>query len=231
MKSDRAIEDRLIENRTHPTDLAPLIRRVILLSLFTIGYNLIEGIVSMAMGYSDESLALFGFGVDSFIEVGSAFLVLWRFRGETGSGGMPSPEKERRSTLGIGILFMLLAIGALAGGVLQLTERGHPSTTLPGVIISLLSLSFMYYLWSAKKKLGAALQSATVLKDASCSLACIHLSIVLLIGSVLFYFIPSLWWADSVAAIVLSGFIGKEGWETISAARSKDFDGGGCGCH
>ena len=46
-----------------------LYKKAFLLSLFTIFYNIIEGIVSMLLGYKDESLALFGFGADSFIEV------------------------------------------------------------------------------------------------------------------------------------------------------------------
>ena len=50
------------------------------LSLFTIFYNIIEGLISMIFGYQDETLALFGFGVDSFIEVisgiGIAIMIL-----------------------------------------------------------------------------------------------------------------------------------------------------------
>jgi divalent metal cation (Fe/Co/Zn/Cd) transporter len=128
------------------------------------------------------------------------------------------------------MLFLLLAIGALAGGAIQLRQHSHPETTLPGLIVSALSLSFMFFLWKAKRNVGQALGSSTVMKDAACSLACIQLSVVLLAGSLLFMLVPSLWWADSVAAIVLSGLIAKEGWETIEAARSEDFAGGGCGC-
>ena len=46
-----------------------LYRRAYQLSLFTIIYNLVEGFVSVILGYHDETLTLFGFGVDSFIEV------------------------------------------------------------------------------------------------------------------------------------------------------------------
>jgi len=50
------------------------------LSLFTIFYNVIEGIVSMVLGYTDETLSLFGFGADSFIEmmsgIGIAIMIL-----------------------------------------------------------------------------------------------------------------------------------------------------------
>lgn len=207
-----------------------LVRRVFWLSCFTIGYNVVEGIVSMAFGYAEESVALFGFGADSFIEVASAMLVLWRFRGEVGTSVALSIERERKATLGIGVLFLLLALGAMTGGALQLWHHSHPETTLPGLIISALSLSFMFFLWRAKLNVGRELGSSTVLKDAACSLACIQLSVVLFLGSLLFLIFPALWWADSAAAILLAAFIAKEGWETVKAARSENFAGGGCGC-
>ena len=64
------------------------VRRVLLLSWFTIAYNVVEGVVAMGFGVADESVALFGFGADSFIEVFSAIVVLWRFRGEIGGARM-----------------------------------------------------------------------------------------------------------------------------------------------
>ncbi len=206
------------------------IRRAVQLSWFTIGYNLLEGVVAIRFGISDESVALAGFGADSLIEVASAILVLWRFRGESGMSGKLSLERERRATYGIGGLFLLLAALSILASVVQLSSHSHPSTTLPGLLISVLSLSFMFYLWSAKKKVGNALQSTTVLSDAQCSLACIKLSFVLFAGSMLYWIAPSLWWADSVAAIGIACLIGAEGVGTIRHARSDDFSGGCCGC-
>src|SRR5450759_5862303 len=49
--------------------ITSLYKKAYQLSLFTIFYNIAEGIVSMIMGYKDETLTLFGFGIDSFIEV------------------------------------------------------------------------------------------------------------------------------------------------------------------
>lgn len=191
-----------------------LVNRAIYLSWLTIIYNLVEGFVSLAFGIGDESVALAGFGVDSLVEVASAIFVLWRFRGKT-------MHRERTAVRGIGLLFIVLSAVTAVASLVQLYSHAHPSTTLPGLVISVLSLSFMLFLWSAKKKVGLALQSATVLKDAACSLACIKLSIILLAGSAVFLFFPSLWWADSVAALILSFFFAKEGHETIR---------GGCGC-
>jgi len=87
----------------------------------------------------------------------------------------------------------------------------------------------MFYLWAAKKRVAAALNSSTVMKDADCSLACIKLSSILFAGSLLFLLFPGLWWVDGVAGIILAIFIGKEGFETIIATRNPDFVGG-CGC-
>ena len=207
----------------------PLIQKAILLSWFTIGYNLIEGIVAISFGVSDGSVALAGFGADSLIEVGSAILVLWRFRGESGMSGSLSLERERRATLGIGGLFILLAALSLGASGFQLFNRSHPETTLPGILISALSLSFMFFLWSSKRKVGQALKSSAVLSDAQCSLACIKLSFVLFAGSVMYWVAPSLWWADSLAAVGISLLIGAEGVETIRNARKEDFSGGCCG--
>ncbi|MCM2304195.1 MAG: cation transporter [Elusimicrobia bacterium] len=211
------------------TDRRGLIDRAILLSWFTIAYNLIEGAVSIYFGIADDSIALAGFGADSFIEVFSAALVLWRFRAEEGAGkGLPV-ERERRATLGIGVLFVLLAAGTAAGALAQLRAGGRPETTLPGLVISAASLSFMFYLWRAKLAVARALDSCTVLKDADCSLACITLSGVLLAGSAVFLAAPGLWWADSAAALVLALLIAREGAGTIRAALKPDF-AGGCGC-
>lgn len=206
-----------------------LIRRAVWLSWFTIGYNLVEGAVSIAFGVKEGSIALAGFGADSLIEVASAFLVLWRFYGETGAGSPLSVKREQRAVIGIGVLFLALALFTFAASAIQLQAASRPRTTLPGLVVSVLSLSFMFYLWKAKVKTGRALESPTVLNDAACSLACIKLSIVLFLGSAAFLFFPFLWWADAVAAMILSFLIGKEGWETIKAAKRADF-AGCCGC-
>jgi divalent metal cation (Fe/Co/Zn/Cd) transporter len=211
------------------TDRERLIGRALLLSWFTIAYNLVEGAVSVYFGVSDDSMALAGFGADSFIEVFSAALVLWRFRSEEGVGAGLPVERERRATLGIGALFLLLAAGTAAGALLQLGAGGRPETTLPGIVIASASLSFMFWLWRAKREVAQGLDSCTVLKDADCSLACITLSGVLLAGSALFMVAPALWWSDAAAALVLAVLISREGVLTIRAALRPEF-AGGCGC-
>jgi divalent metal cation (Fe/Co/Zn/Cd) transporter len=195
-------------------------RKALWLSGLTIAYNLAEGLVSMAFGWADDSFALFGFGADSFIEVASALLVLWKLLDH---GNL---ERERKATRGIGWLFLILATGIAGGAILQITARRHPPTSLPGLVISALSLAFMAYLWRAKLRVAKALDSATLEADATCSLACIQL---LFAGSLLFLLAPALWWIDAAAALGLALLIWKEGFSMIRAARSESFTGG-CGC-
>ncbi|MBI4376149.1 MAG: cation transporter [Elusimicrobia bacterium] len=183
-------------------------RRVERLAVFTVSYNLIEGLASVIFGVRAESVALAGFGADSFIEVGSALVVLWRLRGR-------HEDREARAIKAIGYLFLLLAALTSLGSGLQLWRHSPPDTTLPGCIISLASLSFMFWLWRAKLDAGRALKSPTVLGDAACSLACIKLSVVLLVGSMVYMVAPALWWADSAAALILCALIAREGFEML----------------
>lgn len=185
-------------------------RRAKRLAFFTVAYNLIEGLVSVLFGLREESVALAGFGADSFIEVGSAFVVLWRLRAAV------DEDREPRALRVIGLLFLLLALLTALGSGWQLWRRSPPTTTIPGVLISLASLSFMFWLWRAKLAAGKALGSPAILGDAACSLACIKLSLVLLAGSLAYALFPALWWADSAAALLLSALIAREGREMLS---------------
>ncbi len=205
--------------------MEPQVRaRALTLAWVTVGWNLVEGLVSVGFGAKAESLSLFGFGLDSFVEVGSALMVLWRLRHE---GGSP---RERTAAKVIGALFLLLAVTVSYGAAHRLVTREAPDTALPGLVISLASLAFMAWLWRAKKAVSAQACSPTLAADAACSLACIQLSLVLLAGSLLTALAPKLWWADAVASLVLAALIAREGWSIRKAAAREDF-AGGCGCH
>lgn len=203
-------------------------RRARWLAQATIAWNVIEGLVAMSFGFTEESVALFGFGVDSWVEVGSAAVVYWKL-GRPAGCATTRKNRERRATGWISALFLLLAAGTAAGATLQLVSGGHPDSTLPSVVVSLVSLSFMGFLWWAKRAAAVALDSRTLAMDAACSLACIRLSAVLLAGSAVYLLVPALWWADAVAALGLAALIAREGWEGWEASGRADFEGG-CGC-
>lgn len=194
------------------------------LSLFTIFYNIVEGVVSMLLGYQDETLALFGFGADSFIEVlsgvGIAVMVL-RIKQN------PTSEKSKfeKTALEItGIAFYLLSVGLFAGVIINLMNKHKPETTLWGVIISLISILVMTWLTYAKKSTGKKLNSEPVIADGNCTKVCVYMSIVLLASS-LIYELTGFAYADVIGAAGLIYFSFTEGKEAFEKAKGKE-----CGC-
>ena len=204
------------------------VRWALFLAALTVLYNLLEGGLSIGFGWAERSVALVGFGVDSLVEVGTALLVIWRLRGE--HGARPDERRERRGVLVAGLLFLALAAGMAVGGLEQLRRGVHPATTLPGVVIALVSLAVMAALWLAKRRTVQVLDSRTLASDLTCMEACMQLSGILLAGSLAYRIAPALWWADAVAGLALAALIAREGVAMIRSARRPDFQGG-CGCH
>jgi len=201
-----------------------LYRQAYWLSLFTIFYNIIEGLVSMFLGYADETLSLFGFGADSFIEVmsgiGIAIMIL-RIRQNPES---PKSTFEKTALRITGTAFYLLSAGLFAGIVLNLITRHKPETTLPGVIISLVSIAVMAWLMAAKKSIGRKLNSEPIIADANCTRVCVYMSLVLLASS-LVYELTGFAYADAIGAAGLMYFSITEGKEAFEKVKGKE-----CGC-
>lgn len=197
------------------------------LSLFTIFYNIIEGLVSMFFGYQDETLALFGFGVDSFIEVisgiGIAIMVL-RIKKNPNS---EKSEFEKTALKITGISFYLLTAGLLFGIVQNILNHNKPETTLWGIIISVISIVVMTWLTYAKKKIGTKLNSEPIIADGNCTKICVYMSIVLLVSS-LIYEITGFAYADVIGAAGLVYFSFSEGQEAFEKAKGKECS---CGNH
>jgi divalent metal cation (Fe/Co/Zn/Cd) transporter len=191
------------------------------LSLFTIFYNIIEGIVSMMLGYEDETLTLFGFGVDSFIEVmsgiGIAIMIL-RIKQNPDSPKSTFEIKALRIT---GTAFYLLSVGLIAGMILNILNHHKPETTLWGVIISLVSIVVMVWLMNAKKSIGKKLNSEPIIADANCTKVCVYMSLVLLVSS-LVYELTGFAYADTIGAAGLIYFSITEGKEAFEKAKGKD---------
>ncbi len=192
--------------------------RAYYLALFTIFYNLAEGLVSVWLGAADETLALFGFGVDSFIEVISAVGVWHMLRRIRANGGEVLDEFEQRALKITGTAFYLLTAGLLLSALLNLYQQHRPETTFWGIVVSLVSISFMWLLIHYKTKVGKALGSAAILADAACSRACLYLSLVLMASSVGFTLtgIASL---DAIGALLIAWLAFKEGREAFEKAK------------
>ena len=202
-------------------------KRAFWLSLFTIFYNIIEGVVSMALGYADETLSLFGFGADSFIEVLSGIgiaIMITRIRQNPDS---PKSRFEITALKITGTAFYLLSAGLLAGIILNIIYKHKPETTIWGIVISLISIAVMIWLMNEKKSIGKKLHSEPIISDANCTRVCVYMSVVLLVSSLVYEF-TGFAYADAIGAAGLIYFSVSEGREAFEKAKGKSCS---CGEH
>ncbi len=188
------------------------------LALITIFYNIVEGLVSIYFGLEDETIALFGFGIDSFVEVISG-VGIWHMIRRLKGNGNESPDRFERQALRItGTSFYLLTAGLVVTATISLYQGHKPETTFWGIVIALVSILSMWLLIHYKIKVGRQLNSHAILADAECTRVCIYLSVVLLLAS-LIYELTGIGVVDSIGAIVIACLSFSEGRESFQKAR------------
>jgi divalent metal cation (Fe/Co/Zn/Cd) transporter len=186
-------------------------RRGVTLAALTIAWNVIEAVVAISAGIAAGSIALIGFGFDSTIEVGSAFVVVWQFRAELRGGY--DEARERRALRLIAVSFFVLATYIVVEAARELLfVNDEASESMVGIVLAGVSLLVMQALAVAKRRTAAQLGSATLRADAAETMLCAWLSAVLL-GGLLLNATVGWWWADPLAAIGIAGLAAKEGLE------------------
>jgi hypothetical protein len=204
-----------------------LINKALLLSVITIFYNIAEGVISVYFGAEDETLALFGFGVDSFVEVISGIGILHMVLRMQRSTVNNRDDFERTALKITGISFYILSIGLLTGSVINVFSNTKPTTTLIGVIISVISIVTMYFLMKSKLNVGKELKSDAIIADANCTKTCFYLSFILLISSGL-YELFQISYFDIAGSLGIAYFAFKEGKEALQKSKSDTL---ACSCN
>lgn len=190
-------------------------KKALFLSYFTVGYNVIEGIVSIIAGIlASGSIALIGFGLDSFIESLSGGIMIWRFRKHGKVSEEEEEKAEKRATKLIASTFFILGTYVLYESIKKLWFREIPDSSLFGIIIAIVSMIVMPFLFYAKYKTGQALNSKSLIADSKETLACTFLSLALLIGLGLNYLFR-FWIADPIVGLIVVIFLVREGFETL----------------
>jgi divalent metal cation (Fe/Co/Zn/Cd) transporter len=190
------------------------------LEYFTIAWNALEGLVAVVAGEIAGSISLVGFGIDSFIEVTSGSVLLWRM--SVDAEVQRREVNERRALRIVGVSFLLLAAYIAYESVLDLWSRRAPEHSIPGIVLACVSLVVMPLLSKAKRKVGRALGSAAMHADAKQTEFCTYLSAILLAGLLLNASF-GLWWADPLAALVMVPIIAKEGIEGLQGKSCDEY--------
>lgn len=203
-----------------------MIKRALLLSLLTIIYNLIEGMISVYFGMEDETLALFGFGADSFVEVISGLGIFHMIMRMKYSAVVTRDKFEKTALKITGTAFYLLTAGLIIGSILNLINEAKPETTITGVVISLISIAAMYYLMNAKLKVGKELKSDAIIADANCTKTCFYLSFILLTSSGM-YELFQIAYFDLLGSLGIAYYAFREGREAFEKVRTGNL---ACSC-
>ncbi|MCU0359562.1 MAG: cation transporter [Bacteroidia bacterium] len=214
-----------METTTQGINTQQLFKTAFGLAIFTIVYNIVEGLVSTLLGFSDESLALFGFGADSFIETISGVGILHMVARIRANPNSNRDQYERTALKITGFSFFALVLALTATAVFNIVTDQEPETTFWGIVISIISISIMWVLVVYKRKIGKLLNSEAILADAECTKVCIYMSLVLLVSSGLYYFVK-LPYIDSVGALILAYLSFREGRECFEKAKSDKY----CAC-
>lgn len=192
------------------------LHRALRLSQLTVGWNAIEGIVAVTLATMAGSIALLGFGLDSFVETTSGLVILWRTLAERKARSHEHVESiERRAQKLVAASLVLLAVYIAYDAITSLVARETHGVSIPGIALLVLSIVVMQWLARAKRKTAIALGSRSMQADAFQTTTCLYLSITALAGIGLNAAF-GLWWADPLAALVMVPILAKEAkdaWE------------------
>lgn len=192
------------------------LRRGLRLEYLTVGWNVAEGVIAVGAGVAAGSIALIGFGVDSFVETISGAVLIWRLLAEIrGDRDDEAIERvEARAERLVGVAFLVLAAYVAFEAIRTLVAQDRPDASPVGIALTALSIVVMLWLARAKRRTGEALGSRALIADAQQTYACWYLSMVTLAGLALNE-VFGLWWADPVAALGIVVLLVREGFEAL----------------
>jgi divalent metal cation (Fe/Co/Zn/Cd) transporter len=197
-----------LEARTNGVDRPSLVRRGLWLNYLTIAYNSIEAVVALVAGLLAGSVALIGFGADSVIEVTASAAAQWRLR--TDWSEIHRERSERLTLRVVGACFLALAVYVAYDSARSLWLREAPERSIVGIIILALSVVVMPVLARAKLRVARSLRSSALESEARQTSLCAYLSVIALAGVALNALL-GWWWADPVAALLMTPIIAREG--------------------
>lgn len=199
-----------------------LLGHALRLEYLTVGWNVVEGIVAIAAGLAAGSVALLGFGVDSFVESASGLVLIWRLRAEAAGVDHEAIESlERRAQRLVGLSLFLLAGFVVVKAGWSLWQQERPEASALGIGVTAISIGVMWSLAGAKRRAAHALGSRALQADSFQTTACWWLSIIVLVGIGLNALL-GWWWADPVAAIGMCYFLVREGREAWAGEQCSD---------
>jgi divalent metal cation (Fe/Co/Zn/Cd) transporter len=183
------------------------LQKALLLEYLTLMWNVIGCIVVIISAFKSSPLSLFGFGIDSVIEIFASLVVIWQLK---------AINKKRKTDAMrlIGIAFLLLALYLIVQSILAIVHHSLAHPSLMGIVWLLLTAVVMLLLAYGKKHVGTIMNNPIVSKEAKVTVVDGLLAVSVLIGLLITKYI-GWWWADIAASIVLAVYSIKEGLQEL----------------
>lgn len=177
-------------------------RRGLRLQWITIGWNLLEVVVTVSLGVAAHSLALVAFGMDSLVEVFASLVVVWEMGAAPAAAAGASLRRRRALTL-VAAAFAVLALYLVAGSADTILARGRSDSSPWGIAYLAVTAVVMFTLAWHKRLVGAALASDPFLAEARMTFldGCLATAIV---GALALRAAFGWWWADPLAAALVA---------------------------
>jgi divalent metal cation (Fe/Co/Zn/Cd) transporter len=198
-----------------PDSTIQLNKKALYLSYFTVGYNVVEGIIAISAGTLAGSSALMGFGLDSFVESLSGSVMIWRFRKNSPLTEEAKERLEQKALRLIGVTFIILGCYVAYEAVRTLYSQTAPESSPTGIILTILSLLIMPTLFYLKRRTAQQLGSKSLKADSKQTLFCIALSGAVLLGLAANTFFD-IWQLDPIIGLIIAVALFKEGHEAWS---------------
>jgi divalent metal cation (Fe/Co/Zn/Cd) transporter len=210
-----------------PSPRAAAVRAGVRVEMVTVAWMTVEAIVAIGAGVLARSVLLTAFGIDSVIELVSGGVLLWRLATEVQGRSLERVARaENRAAWMTGISLALLCVYVVVSALASLLTQTRPEASLVGIALALVAVVGMPVLAWRKRAIAARIGSVALRGDAACSITCAYMAGTLLVGLAL-NALFGWWWADSLAALGLLYWLGREAREALAGARAGR---GGCGC-
>jgi divalent metal cation (Fe/Co/Zn/Cd) transporter len=196
-----------------------VVRRGVLLSYLTIGYNAAEAVIALVAGLVSGSVALTSFGADSVIEVTAGGAALWRLRADHDHAARERAEGTTHRI--VGWCFLALALYVVLESAHSLWGRVRPDPSVVGLLLLAASVVVMPLLSRAKRRVAEEMGSASLKAEATQTALCAYLSVIALAGVGLNAAF-GWWWADPAAALCMVPIIVREGLEGVRGDACAD---------
>jgi divalent metal cation (Fe/Co/Zn/Cd) transporter len=191
----------------------------VLLLWLTVAWNVVEGFIAVGAGIVAGSVALIGFGLDSFIEVAAAGILLWRLR--LSDEDERAESRERVAHQIVGVTFIVLSVYIFAQTGYVLATGNEPESSSVGLVLAIVSLMVMPAIGVMKRWNAMRIGSRALIAESTETLVCAYLSLTLFIGLGA-HIAFGWWWADVAAALSMVPWIAKEGLEGLRGESCED---------